>query len=305
MAKVHNSVPVLLNPVITVNSGQMFLWEKHEKSWYGVYNDHILKFSYKNTNSENNISYHFRFDSSPKFDHWEHFVFRLDDDIHHVSHQFARDKLVSYLFRKYRGLRLMRQDPYQCMITFACSSNTNIAMIRRMLRNLSRKFGLEIEMDGRKFFTFPTLKNLSNASINEICSCGIGYRARTIKSIVEKIIRGSLNIESLTQSKYDEAKEKLLNVYGIGNKIADCILLFSLEKTEAFPIDIWVARSIYHYYRTLIDEQNLKLNLKSAKLGINQYVVLSSLMRRYFGKYAGYAQQYLYYLMRQEAKKEW
>lgn len=288
----------ILKPVITVNSGQMFLWEKHQNAWYGVYKNYILKFS---ISEDNNLL----FDSFPKFDQWEQFVFRLDDDINYISSLFVADDMVSQLFKAYSGLRLMRQDPYQCMISFACSSNTNIAMIRRMLTNLCRKFGMKTQIDEKKFFTFPTIKNLYNASINELCSCGIGYRAKTIKSIVQKIVSGSLSIEELYDCKYHEAKKKLLNIYGIGNKIADCILLFSLEKTEAFPIDVWIARSLYSYYSELFNQQNLRLDLKSTKLSANQYDVLSMIMRQHFGKFAGYAQQYLYYHMRQKANKKW
>jgi N-glycosylase/DNA lyase len=288
----------ILKPVITVNSGQMFLWEKHQNTWYGVYKNYILKFS---ISEDNNLL----FDSFPKFDQWEQFVFRLDDDIDYISSLFVADDMVSQLFKAYSGLRLMRQDPYQCMISFACSSNTNIAMIRRMLTNLCRKFGMKTQIDEKKFFTFPTIKNLHNASINELCSCGTGYRAKTIKSIVQKIVSGSLSIEELCDCKYHEAKKKLLNIYGIGNKIADCILLFSLEKTEAFPIDIWITRSLYSYYSELFNQQNLRLDLKSTKLSANQYDVLSMIMRQHFGKFAGYAQQYLYYHMRQKANKKW
>jgi len=298
-----------LNPEITVNSGQMFLWEKYKNSWYGVYKSHILKFSlldHINSDKCKSAPYDcLYFDSLPELDHWQQLVFRLDDDINHISSCLTSDNIISQLFKKYSGLWLMRQDPYQCMISFACSSNTNIPMIRRMLKNLSRKFGIKREIDEKKFFTFPTTKSLNNASINELCSCGIGYRAKTIKSITEKIIIGSLNIEELSRCKYDEAKEKLLSIYGIGNKLADCILLFSLEKTEAFPIDVWIARSIYSYYRSLFNQESLKLDFESTKLSPNKYNLLSKIMRQHFGKYAGYAQQYLYYHMRHSANKKW
>jgi len=294
-----------LNPEITVNSGQMFLWENYKNSWYGVYKSHILKFSLDHKNSGEGTYDHLYFDSLPELDNWQQLVFRLDDDINYISSCLTNDNMISQLFKKYSGLWLMRQDPFQCMISFACSSNTNIPMIRRMLKNLCRKFGIKREIDEKKFFTFPTTKSLAKASINELCSCGIGYRAKTIKSLTEKIIIGTLNIEELSRCKYDEAKEKLLGIYGIGNKLADCILLFSLEKTEAFPIDVWIARSIHSYYRSLLNQESLKLDFKSTKLSPNKYNLLSKIMRQHFGKYAGYAQQYLYYHMRCSANKKW
>lgn len=294
-----------LNPEITVNSGQMFLWENYKNSWYGVYKSHILKFSLDHKNSSKGTYDHLYFDSLPELDNWQQLVFRLDDDVNYISSCLTNDNMISQLFKKYSGLWLMRQDPFQCMISFACSSNTNIPMIRRMLKNLCRKFGIKREIDEKKFFTFPTTKSLAKASINELCSCGIGYRAKTIKSLTEKIIIGTLNIEELSRCKYDEAKEKLLGIYGIGNKLADCILLFSLEKTEAFPIDVWIARSIYSYYRALLNQESFKLDFKSTKLSPNKYNLLSKIMRQHFGKYAGYAQQYLYYHMRCSANKKW
>ena len=294
-----------LNPEITVNSGQMFLWENYKNSWYGVYKSHILKFSLDHKNSGKGTYDHLYFYSLPELDNWQQLVFRLDDDINYISSCLTNDNMISQLFKKYSGLWLMRQDPFQCMISFACSSNTNIPMIRRMLKNLCRKFGIKREIDEKKFFTFPTTKSLAKASINELCSCGIGYRAKTIKSLTEKIIIGTLNIEELSRCKYDEAKEKLLGIYGIGNKLADCILLFSLEKTEAFPIDVWIARSIHSYYRALLNQESFKLDFKSTKLSPNKYNLLSKIMRQHFGKYAGYAQQYLYYHMRCSANKKW
>ena len=294
-----------LNPEITINSGQMFLWENYKNSWYGVYKSHILKFSLDHKNSGKDPYDRLYFDSLPELDNWQQLVFRLDDDINYISSCLTNDNIISQLFKKYSGLWLMRQDPFQCMISFACSSNTNIPMIRRMLKNLCRRFGIKREIDEKKFFTFPTTKSLAKASINELCSCGIGYRAKTIKSLTEKIIIGTLNIEELSRCKYDEAKEKLLSIYGIGNKLADCILLFSLEKTEAFPIDVWIARSIYSYYRSLLNQESFKLDFKSTKLSPNKYKLLSKIMRQHFGKYAGYAQQYLYYHMRCSANKKW
>ena len=294
-----------LNPEITVNSGQMFLWENYKNSWYGVYKSHILKFSLDHKNSGKGTNDRLYFDSLPELDNWQQLVFRLDYDINYISSCLTNDNTISQLFKKYSGLWLMRQDPFQCMISFACSSNTNIPMIRRMLKNLCRKFGIKREIDEKKFFTFPTTKSLAKASINELRSCGIGYRAKTIKSLTEKIISGTLNTEELSQCKYDEAKEKLLSIYGIGNKLADCILLFSLEKTEAFPIDVWIARSIHSYYRSLLNPEGFKLDFKSTKLNPNKYNLLSKIMRQHFGKYAGYAQQYLYYHMRCSANKKW
>jgi len=285
------------NPEISINSGQMFLWEKYKNSWYGTYANYILKFSITKDEVE--------FCSTPKFDNWEYFIFRLDDDIRNIFSNFSNDIILLKLLKRYTGLRLIRQDPHQCMISFACSSNTNISMIRRMLKNLSMKFGIKTRIDNKIFFTFPTMKNLYKASINELCSCSVGYRAKTIKSIAEKIVTGSLTIDELYRSKYDDARKTLTSIYGIGNKIADCILLFSLEKTEAFPIDVWMGRAIFMYYKRLIHNRKVTFMNGNKNLSDDQYSVLSEIMRNHFGKYGGYAQQYLFYHVRNMKKRKW
>jgi N-glycosylase/DNA lyase len=285
------------NPEISINSGQMFLWEKYKNSWYGTYANYILKFSITKDEVE--------FCSTPKFDNWEYFIFRLDDDIQNIFSNFSNDIILLKLLKRYTGLRLIRQDPHQCMISFACSSNTNISMIRRMLKNLSMKFGIKTRIDNKIFFTFPTMKNLYKASINELCSCSVGYRAKTIKSIAEKIVTGSLTIDELYQCKYDDARKTLTSIYGIGNKIADCILLFSLEKTEAFPIDVWMGRAMFMYYKRLIHNRKVTFMNGNKNLSDDQYSVLSEIMRNHFGKYGGYAQQYLFYHVRNMKKRKW
>jgi N-glycosylase/DNA lyase len=149
------------------------------------------------------------------------------------------------------------------------------------------------------------MKNLYKASINELCSCSVGYRAKAIKSIAEKIVSGVLTIDELYRCKYDDARKILTSIYGIGNKIADCILLFSLEKTEAFPIDVWMGRAIFVYYKRLIDNREVTIIDTNKKLSDNQYSILSEIMRNHFGKYGGYAQQYLFYHIRNTKRKKW
>ena len=142
--------------------------------------------------------------------------------------------------------------------------------------------------------------------MNELQSCGVGYRAKAIKAVAKHIISDNLDIDNLIRIKYHDAKEELLKVYGIGNKIADCILLFSLDKLDAFPIDIWILRAISRHYSWLFDENENENKYKmTEKITINQYKVLSAIMREYFGKYSGYEQLYIFYYMRENAGKKW
>ena len=288
MQRLHTS----FDPVSSINSGQVFLWEKHNNSWYGIHGDRVIKF----TQSEGCFEFCF-FPEDKSCDQKK--IFRLDDDIQKIFKEISHDPLVGRLTRAYPGLRLIRQDPHQCMFSFVCATNTNIPMIRRMLYNLARKFGKRTKVDGMEFFTFPTAADINRAAVDELRDCGLGYRTKAIKAVADAIISGRLDFDSLKKTNYYESKKELLQIYGIGNKIADCALLFSLEKLDAFPIDVWIARALARHYSWLY---TIKF---SDKIAPHQYEQLSEVVRRYFGKYAGYAQQYLYYYMRQAAGKKW
>jgi N-glycosylase/DNA lyase len=303
-----------VDPEISVNSGQMFLWQKIDNSWYGIYGDHVLKFSTleQDKNPTDGIR-NIQFFSFPEFNKWERHVFRLDDDIASILSSLTKDPILSKAIKTYRGLRVTRQQPEQCMISFVCASNTNISMIRRMLGNLCRKFGNRVTFDRREFFTFPTANRLNRVTNNELLACGVGYRVKAIRAVVENIVSNNIDFKDLKRAKYSASKEELMKIYGVGNKISDCILLFSLEKTEAFPIDIWITRAIYLYYQSILTgskEQRKYREQQMSKIDEKlvyryKYEVLSDVMRRYFGEYAGYAQQYLYYYMRNKAARKW
>jgi N-glycosylase/DNA lyase len=296
------------NPEISINSGQVFLWEKFDNSWYGIYGDHVLKFSTSAPNDDGTKDNSIEFFSFPDLKGWEERIFRLDDDIQKILSGFSNDSLISEAIKKYPGLRLMRQEPHQCMLSFVCSSNTNIPMIRRMLKNLCRKYGSKMVVDGKEFFTFPRVDSLNRASVSELLSCGVGYRAKAIKAVAHSIAHGNIDVNDLMRASYDDAKEELLKIYGIGNKIADCILLFSLEKLEAFPIDIWIAKALSLHYSWLLfgnEKEGKKWKQIHQKMTSTQYKTFSETIRSYFGKYSGYAQQYLFYHMRQSEYKRW
>jgi len=150
-----------------------------------------------------------------------------------------------------------------------------------------------------EFFTFPSAADINRAGIDKLWACGLGYRAKAIKAAAAAIDTGQLDFDMLKSATYEEAKKELLQVYGVGNKIADCVLLFSLEKLDAFPIDVWIARALAGHYKWLHEKKF------GDKITPRQYEQLSGSAREYFGRYAGYAQQYLYYHMRQAAGKKW
>ncbi|MER3408359.1 MAG: hypothetical protein C4292_06490, partial [Nitrososphaera sp.] len=171
---------VSFDPELSVNSGQTFLWEKVGDSWYGVHGRSIVRFS-------RTADGRFEFASFPDDNNndgggrrVEQGLFRLDDDIDSIIKEVARrDSLVGSLANQYAGLRLMRQDPEQCLFSFICASNTNIPMIRRMLGALARKYGDAVEIKGgRTFHTFPSAAAIYKAGLPGLRSCGLGRRRR-------------------------------------------------------------------------------------------------------------------------------
>jgi N-glycosylase/DNA lyase len=282
----------------TINSGQSFLWEKRDKSWYGIYEESVLKI----TEYENNGEKGYEYDSFPKIENWQQHVFRFDDKYDRIMKEISgKDSIIDNVTKKYLGLRIMRQRPIQCIISFLCSSNNNIPRIRLILRNLSKKFGKKVEWDGNEFYTFPSLLTLHTTSVPELLLCGLGYRAEFVIKTVREIVKQEMDMVRLAEMDYDKAKQEILKLSGVGDKIADCILLFSLNKLEAFPIDTWIIKFFQKKLNQILDED---MKIKE-KITPNQYRALSKKIREHYGRYSGYAQQYLYYSIREENGRKW
>lgn len=268
----------------TINSGQVFLWKKQGEFWYGINGQDILKIS-----DSRRVTSH----SNEKYD-----FFRKSDDIEKIIKSISKDRTTKIAVKKYLGLRLVRQDPFQCFITFIVSSNSNIQKIKSSLEKISVKFGTKIKLDNQEFYVFPEPKKIANASIQEIQNCGVGYRAKFIIDAAKMVESSQIDFDYLRKSNYHEAKETILTVPGIGNKVADCILLFSLDKTEAFPLDTWMIRILNKYYLE-------KFEIKTKSITDKQYNILHEKIVKYFGPYAGYAQQFLFKMERENYQKKW
>ena len=167
-----------------------------------------------------------------------------------------------------------------------------------MLRKLSLKFGERKVFDGLDFYTFPTVDKLAFASENGLRECGLGYRAKYVQATAKKICESKIELESLKTLPYLEARKTLVEFPGVGLKVADCVLLFSLEKLEAFPVDVWVKRVILNHYANQLPEALVKKLSTHESLSNSEYEKLNAFGRSYFGKYAGYAQEYLYHYER-------
>lgn len=270
----------------SINSGQVFLWEKFGTKWYGVNGADILLVDESNPK---------KIQSYQKSDYD---LFRDDDDFDSIIKTISKDKIIKKAVKEFPGLRLLRQDPFQCYISFIVSANSNIQNIRLALQKLAKKFGDKVTFDKKEFYLFPEPKKIASATKAELISCGLGYRAPFVKDAATQVIDGKIDFNHLKKSDYHAAKESLLQVYGIGNKVADCILLFSLEKLEAFPLDRWIIRSLQEYYPQ-------RFSFEGKTITDKKYRLLHEQIVQYFGPYAGYCQQFLFKMIRESNQKNW
>ncbi|MCV0392929.1 MAG: DNA repair protein [Nitrosopumilus sp.] len=273
-----------INVDISINSGQVFLWRKYQDYWYGVNGQNVLRIdNLGKIKSYQNKSIDF---------------FRNKDNTDQIIKSISKDKVTKNSVKKYFGLRLMDQDPFQCLISFIVSSNSNIPKIKQSLECICARFGDKIKFDNKEFFLFPTPEKLSQASIFEIKKCGVGYRAKFIKEAAKVVVLKKIDFEELRKTNYSEAKKHICKIPGVGNKVADCVLLFSLNKLESFPLDRWMIKILEKYY---LDEFKIMTKTITEK----QYEILHEKIVKHFGPYAGFAQQFLFKMERENYKKKW
>ena len=266
----------------TINSGQVFLWKKYNSKWYGVNGKKTLILEDKLDVKSREI----------------HNFFRFDDDFQKIKKQLSKDNVMKKAISNFPGMRILRQDPFQCYISFIVSSNSNIPNIQTRLQKLSQRFGERKMIDGMEFFLFPKPEKLANASIIDIAKCGLGYRTKYVKKAAIAVDNGMINFSSLKKLDYQEARDSLCEVFGIGKKVADCILLFSLDKLEAVPLDRWVLRILQKYY-------SKEFQITTKTITEKTYDDLHDKIVDHFGKYAGYGQQFLFKNERDNFDKKW
>ncbi len=216
---------------------------------------------------------------------------RLDDDLKAIQSEITADPNVAAQVERYSGLRVLRQEPWECLIAYILSANSNIETIHRNMERLSEEFGEPLtlshpapsdESDGTiRRNTFPKPVDLAEAGEAELRRLRLGFRAPYVHQAAIAVAEGRLDPDYLVAAPYPEAKAELMALKGIGDKIADCIALFSLEKMQAFPIDVWVRRALADWY------------FPNEKTPTNR--VLLEWAQGYFGRYAGYANQYLFH----------
>jgi N-glycosylase/DNA lyase len=254
----------------TLSCGQVFRWEKNDH-WTGIVNGAVIHA--KQDGDELEIESSLAKDTIIDY-------FRLDDDIGKIYASINRDEKIASLINKYRGLRLIRQDPWECLISYICSSNNTIRNISNSIKRMCECFGNEIE---KGIYSFPAPEALANIELCDMSKCRLGFRTPRVLKVANMVANREFDLYGIKDLSYMEGRQELVKIEGVGNKIADCVLLFAFGKLESFPVDTHIEQIMERYYGS---------NFKGAKSKKRDEI--ADFARSYFGKYCGYAQEYLY-----------
>ncbi len=265
--------------------GQCFRFNKQEdESYTGVVGNNVI--NVKKIDNEIHIK-------SVGQDNLEELVvnyFDLNRDYEQIKDKLSKidenmEKSISYG----KGIRILNQDLWETIISFIISANNNIPRIKGIIDRMSERYGNKIIFEGKEYYTFPTVDELSKASVEDLRALGLGFRDVRVYETTKMIKNKEVDLEQLKNEKdFNKVRNTLLTLPGVGPKVADCILLFStLKRWEAFPIDVWVRRVMNELYIKNPDETKVKKE------------EIEKIAYEKFGNLAGIAQQYLFYWKRE------
>ena len=273
----------------TVESGQSYLWRREDgqmyeadsafggSAWYyTVVDGEVIRAR----QVEGRLEWEASTDAEPYlFD-----LLRLDDDLDAIVAAAPDDELIREAYDAYRGMRLVRDQPFGCLISFICSAQMRVSRIHSMVTALAETYGGPVEFDGETYRAFPTPERLAAATEAELRDLGLGYRAPYVVRTAEMVADGEAHPAEARDLPYEEARDYVSQFVGVGDKVADCVLLFSLDFLEAVPLDTWIRTSIEDYFPDC-DRGN--------------YADTSRAIRERFGNdYAGYVQTYVFHYLR-------
>lgn len=262
----------------TFDCGQCFRWEREEDGSYtGVAFGKVVNIASK----DNRVV----ISNSCVEDVENIWIDYLDlkEDYGSVKSGFSADENLSKAMDFGFGIRILRQEMFECLISFIISTQNAIPRIKKIVSKLCEMYGTPIEYRGKTYYAFPEPEQLADITEEDLAPLRAGYRAKYIVDCVNKVLTGQINLNDVFNRETSSARKELLKISGVGPKVADCVMLFSMKKYDAFPIDVWVKRIM----STLYLDENATTN------DIQAYAAEK------FGKYAGVAQQYLFYYARE------
>lgn len=259
-----------LDIVKTFECGQCFRWNRDEN---GVYTGVALGWPARVWEEDGGV---FIRSAAPE-EIWREY-FDLERDYAEAS-RFEGGEYLDECIRYGRGIRILRQDPWEALCSFIISQCNNIARIKGIVERLCALYGEELSFEGERFFAFPPAEKLAPLEESDLAPLRCGYRAAYILSAARAVSAGELCLEELICCDGATAKKTLLSLNGVGDKVANCVVLFGLRHMEAFPIDVWIKRALKEHFPADFDPGTL-------------------------GEYAGLAQQYIFYYARSEGRNE-
>lgn len=215
--------------------------------------------------------------------------FDLNTDYEKIKERLSKiDEYLKTSIEYGKGIRILNQDLWETIISFIISANNNIPRIKGIIERISKKYGKKIIYNEKEYYTFPTMQELSKASVADLRALGTGFRDKRIYDTTRKFLKQEITLEELEKEEdINVLREKLLTLPGVGDKVADCIMLFSLKKYSVFPIDVWVRRVMNELYIKEDDETKVSK------------ILLQNMAKEKYKDLAGLAQQYLFYWKRE------
>lgn len=250
----------------TFNCGQCFRWNKINRHWVGVVANRVYQVAQdKDIVAVRELTNGFNTQADI-----EKIIKYLDlDTDYSVLKPLETDVFAHEAMKSGKGIRILRQDTWEALISFIISQRNNIPKIKSTVKKLCEALGDKIETSAGVYYTFPSPQRILEANKSDLIKIGLGYRDAYIISAAERVQAGSVNLSKLSSASVSSSKAlaELQSMYGVGPKVANCVLLFGMHKLDAFPIDVWMERVIDRYYNGEID--------------IGSYGSLSGLMQQY------------------------
>ena len=265
----------------TFENGQCFRFDKYKDGYLGVALNKVVFLK-----KTENILF---VDGVTREEFISNFIeyFDLNRDYKAISQSFKAEENLVAAIKYGEGMKILKQDFWEALISFVISQNNNIGRIKAIVGRLCSKYGNPIEYDNTIFYSFPIAEELKDAKEEDFAALGCGYRSNYLQATVKAMLDGKIDIENLKTSGYFKAKEDLIKIKGVGPKVADCICLFGLNYLDAFPVDTWIKKVM----------ETLYLKRAATNKEIWEFA------QKAFGEYAGIAQQYLFYYARENKIK--
>ncbi len=280
-----DSCPGGLDLRSTIESGQSYHWRREDGRMYegvrgGWYHTIVDGEFLRIRQDEGELDWESTTDAEPVLRK----LLRLDDDLDEIVAAGPGDPLLREAYAAHGGMRIVDDPVFPCLISFICSAQMRVSRIHGMQTTLAARFGASLEIEGETYHAFPTPEALASVSVKELRDCSLGYRAPYVKETAEMVASGEVHPEEAVGMAYEDAREYLTRFVGVGNKVADCVLLFSLGSLEAVPLDTWLRSAIAEYYPDC-DHGSYRETSRAIR-------------ERLGGKYAGYAQTYVFHHLR-------